>query len=158
MDITLTLLGEMITFALLIWFTVRYIWPPVTRAMEIRQATIAQGLEDAKQGSQFLAQAKVEAQILIDETKQQIKLMRDEAASQINQLMDHAKQDAENEKARIVQSAQAEITAQTRHARDELTSELADLVQQSTLKVLQSQVNAEETQRLVDTYLTEREH
>ena len=66
MDLNLTLLGEMITFAIFIWFTVKFVWPPLMNVMEERRKKIADGLAAAEQGERELemAQVKVKRQLL----------------------------------------------------------------------------------------------
>ena len=54
MDLNLTLIGQMITFALFVWFTMKFVWPPITKAMEDRQQQIADGLAAAEQGKRDL--------------------------------------------------------------------------------------------------------
>ena len=54
MDINVTLLGQMITFAIFVWFTMKFVWPPIVKAMQDRQDKIAAGLAAAEQGEQAL--------------------------------------------------------------------------------------------------------
>src|SRR6478736_2705650 len=59
----ITLLGQMLSFALLVWFTVKFIWPPLIKAIEERQQKIAEGLAAADRSQKDLAQAQAEAEI-----------------------------------------------------------------------------------------------
>lgn len=58
MEINATLIGQLITFAILVWFTMKYVWPPITKAMQEREKLIAAGLEAAERSKQELEQAQ----------------------------------------------------------------------------------------------------
>ena len=71
MDINATLIGQFITFALLIWFTMKYVWPPITKAIDDREKKIAAGLEAAERSKRELEMAEHKALSIIREAKQQ---------------------------------------------------------------------------------------
>ena len=71
MNFNATLIGQMITFGLLVWFTMKYVWPPVIQAMQDRQKRIADGLAAAEQGVQAQEEAESKAADLLRDAKQQ---------------------------------------------------------------------------------------
>ena len=73
MDINATLLGQALVFGILIWFTVKFIWPPLLKAMEDRQKKIAEGLAAAERGQTELQSAHGEAQGILHAAREQAK-------------------------------------------------------------------------------------
>ena len=71
MDINATIIGQFITFAILVWFTMKYVWPPITKAMHDREKKIAAGLEAAERSKRELEMAEHKALSIIREAKQQ---------------------------------------------------------------------------------------
>ena len=142
MNINLTLVSQAVAFAIFIWFTVKFVWPPLIKAIEARQKTIADGLAAADRGRAELAQAnqKVEAELARSRAENQTRLA--EAEKQGTLLIEQAKKDAEAEKARIVAQAKAEAALETQRAKEQLRNAVADLAVKGAEQILRREVNA----------------
>ena len=82
MNINATLLGQMLVFGILIWFSWKFIWPPLTKAIEDRQKKIAEGLAAAERGQTELQTAHGEAQVIVNAARDQAKKIVDQAHRQ----------------------------------------------------------------------------
>ncbi len=142
MNINLTLVSQAVAFTIFIWFTVKFVWPPLIKAIETRQKTIAEGLAAADRGRAELAQAnqKVEAELARSRAENQTRLA--EAEKQGVLLIEQAKKDAEAEKARIVAQAKAEAALETQRAKEQLRNAVAELAVKGAEQILRREVNA----------------
>ncbi len=147
MNINVTLLGEMITFGVLIFVTMKFIWPPITKAMDERQKKIADGLAAGARGEKNLelAQNKVKKE-LIAVKKDAVDII-DEANRRMAQIIDEAKAKADKEGKRILTAAQGDINKEMEAAKVEVKSYVAQLVitasEKFVAKNLDSQTNRE---------------
>jgi F-type H+-transporting ATPase subunit b len=91
MDINATLLGQMLVFGFLIWFSWKFIWPPLTKAIEDRQKKIAEGLAAAERGQTELQSAHGEAQVIINAARDQAKKIVDQAHKREVEIVDEAR-------------------------------------------------------------------
>src|SRR3990167_10033738 len=97
MNINATLLGQFITFAILVWFTMRYVWPPITKAMHEREKKIAAGLEAAERGKRELEMAEHKALAILREAKGEASHIVELAHKRSIQIVDEAKENARQE-------------------------------------------------------------
>jgi F-type H+-transporting ATPase subunit b len=141
-NINLTLIIQMIVFATLIWFTMKYVWPMILGPLEERQRKIANGLAAAEKGHQELAQAEQRAEVVVREARERAGQIIDQAQRRANELLEQAKAQASAESHRIVASAQAEIEVEARRARESLRKDVAQLALQTASKVLEREVDA----------------
>lgn len=142
MNINLTLIIQMIVFAILVWFTMKFVWPMILGPLEERQRKIATGLAAAEQGQKELAQAEQRAEVVVREARERAGQIIDQAQRRANELIEHAKAQASAESQRIVAMAQAEIEVEARRARESLRKDVAQLALQTASKVLQREVDA----------------
>ncbi|EKD72102.1 MAG: F0-ATP synthase, B subunit [uncultured bacterium] len=142
MDINATIIGQFITFAILIWFTMKYIWPPIINAMQEREKKIAAGLEAAEQSKRELEVAEHQALSIVREAKLQANQIIEQANLQSSQLVDEAKVQAKQESQRIVELAQTEIDQQVSQAKEALKNQLAKLAMFGAEKIIQRQLDA----------------
>ena len=117
MNFNLTLIIQMIVFAIFIWAMMSFAWPKLLGAMEERSRKIAQGLEAANQGQQSLAQAQVRADEVIREARERATHIIDQAQKRANELIEQAKTQASAEGARLVASAHSQIELESTRAR-----------------------------------------
>lgn len=141
MDLNLTLLGQMITFAILVWFTMKYIWPPITQAMQARQQKIADGLAAAERGVHELELAQHKAADRLRDAKIQAAEIIDKANKRATQLIEEAKQQARSEGKRLLAIAQSEIEQEMQQAKQTLREQLAGVVVAGVEKVLERSVD-----------------
>ena len=150
MNPNITLLGQMISFAILIWFTVKFIWPPLMAAIEERQQKIAEGLAAADNAQKNLAQSQ-------DKANEELKLARtkaneiiDQAHQRANQIIDTAKNDAIAEANRQKALAESEIAAAANRAKEELRRQVSALAVSGAEKLLKREIDANAHKALID--------
>lgn len=155
MNINATLIGEAIAFALLIWFCVRFIWPPLLNAISERQQKIADGLEAAERARAELKQADTQVAEEVRKARQQATEIIGKAQQQASQILDKARTDAQTEVSRQQAGAQTEIARMTERAREELRGQVAMLAVQGAEKILQREIDPAAHKALLDQLVTE---
>jgi F-type H+-transporting ATPase subunit b len=141
MDINATIIGQFITFAILVWVTMKYVWPPITKAMAEREKKIAAGLEAAERSKRELEMAEHKAFSIIREAKQQATQIIEQANLHSAQLVEEAKGHAKQESQRIVEMAQGEIDREVTQAKEALKSQLATLAITGAEKIIQRKLD-----------------
>lgn len=150
MNINLTLVIQMIVFALLIWFTMQFVWPLILGAMQEREKKIADGLAAGDQGRRLLSSAQTQIEQMLLEAKDRVRQIEDQAARRSNQVIEAAKQAAQDEGARIVAAARVEIATETNRARDQLRSQFGSMVVVGASRLLEREVDARTHAQLLD--------
>ncbi|MBN1240788.1 MAG: F0F1 ATP synthase subunit B [Gammaproteobacteria bacterium] len=150
MDINLTLLGQTIAMIFFVWFTMKFIWPPIMSAIEARQVAIADGLAAAERGQSDLAQAKTEAEKIVAAAREQARGIVDQASSRANDIVEAAKSEGEAEKQRRLDSARSEIEVEINRARDELRAQVAAIAIAGAERVLAREIDANAHRDLLD--------
>ena len=150
MNINATMIGQMITFVIFVWFCMKFVWPPITSALAERKKKIADGLSAADRAEHDLELAQAKAVERLTEAKQQGAEIIDQANKRAAQLVDEAKEQARQESARIVTAAQAEIEQDTNRAREELRSQVAAVALAGAEKVLGASVDAAAHNAMLD--------
>ncbi|GAA0246344.1 F0F1 ATP synthase subunit B [Rhodanobacter caeni] len=150
MDFNATLIGEMLSFAILIWFCVHFIWPHITKAIEERQVKIAEGLSAAERAHAELKSADVKVQAEIKVARQQASEIIDKAQQQANQIIDKARSDAVAEINRLKATAQDDIASMAQRARDQLREQVGALALAGASKIVQREVDASTHKALLD--------
>jgi len=141
MNINATLLGQVIVFAILIWFTVRFVWPPLMQAIEDRAAKIAEGLAAAERGKQDLQLAEKRAGEVLGEAKRQATEMLGETEKRVNQLLEEARVNAKTEGERLIASAKTSIDQEVMHARRALRVQVSELAIDAAEKILSREID-----------------
>lgn len=158
MNVNITLLGEMITFAILVWVTMKYIWPPITKAMNERQKKIADGLEAAERGKRSLELAREKIRKQLQSAKIDAADTIEQANKRVSQMLEAAKKDAGEETRKILELAKSDIATQMKTAKHELRKQIAELVINSSRKVLQETVDVAADKQLIDKFIEEIEY
>jgi F-type H+-transporting ATPase subunit b len=142
MSINATLIFQLIVFAILVWFTMRFIWPPITAALDERAKKIAEGLSAADKAKAELAAANTRVE-------QQLSAARDDAAKRLadaerlaQQMVEDAKGRASEEAAKIIAAARAEAEQESMKAREVLRDQVAGLAVKGAEAILKREVNA----------------
>ena len=141
MNINLTLIGQSITFALFVWFCMKFIWPPIMGALEARRKEIADGLAAAERGQHEQELAEKRAAERIKDAKGQASDIISQAQKRAGEIVEEAKGDARTEAERIVTGANAEIEQETNRAREQLRQEVVTLAIAGAEKVLKREVD-----------------
>ena len=143
MNINLTLIAQSISFALFILFTVKFVWPPLMKAIENRQKQIADGLAAGEQGKQQLEASGKRASEEITKARERAAEIVAHAEQRATQMIEAAKGAAKEEGNREKAAAKAEIEQEASRAREALREEVATLVVSGAEKILQREVNAQ---------------
>lgn len=146
----MTFLGQMISFAILIWFTVKFIWPPLTKAIEDRQQKIAEGLAAADNAQKNLAQADAKVADELKAARAKANEIIDQAHQRANQIVDAAKTEAIAEGQRQKALAQGEIDAAANRAREDLRKQVSALAVTGAEKLLRREIDANAHKALLD--------
>jgi F-type H+-transporting ATPase subunit b len=155
MDINITLIGQMITFAVFVWFTMKFVWPPITKAMDDRAKKIADGLAAAERGQQDMQLAQHKAAEMLAEAKQTAASIVDQANARAENIAVEAQRKAKVDAERLVKRAQEEFEQEANQAKRELQSQVADLAVQVAEKILQRSIDAKTHQQILNSAMTE---
>src|SRR5262245_20827550 len=150
MSFNLTLIAQAVAFALFIWFTVKFVWPPLVRAIEARQKTIADGLAAAEEGKRSLEQSNKRADEEIKKARERAAELLSQAEKRAAQMEYEARNTAKEERNREKTAAKAEIAQQVTRAREQLRDHVASLAVAGAEKILQREVNAKAHADLLD--------
>ena len=142
MNINLTLIAEAITFAAFIWFTAKFIWPPLMRAVEARQKQIADGLAAGEEGKRSLELSGRQAAAEIAKARQRAAEIVGQAEKRVAQMIEEAKTLAREEGNREKTAAKAEIAQEVSRARETLRTQVAALAVAGAEKILRREVDA----------------
>ena len=150
MNINLTLIAQLVSFAVFVWFTMRFVWPPLVQAMDERKAKIADGLAAAERGAHEQELAEKRAVETIVQAKQQAAEIKANAEKQASMIVEEAKNKAQEEGSRQLAAAQAEIEQETNKAREQLRSKVAELAVAGAEKILRKEIDANAHKDIVD--------
>lgn len=142
MDINFTLFSQAAAFAVFIWFTVKFVWPPLMRAIEDRQKTIADGLAAGERGKHQLELASHRSSDALKEAKQRAADIIAQAEKRASQIIEEAKGTAKDESDRIIVGAKAEVDQEVFRAKETLRQQVADLAVAGAAKILRREVDA----------------
>jgi F-type H+-transporting ATPase subunit b len=141
MDLNATLLVQSFTFLVFVFFMYRLAWPPIIKAMQDRQAKIADGLAAAEKGSKSLHDAALKSEEALKVARVQAQEILGAANKQATQIVDQARQDAESEKARIVASGHAEVEREVTQAKDSLRKQVGELAVAGASRILKREID-----------------
>jgi len=149
-NITMTLIGQSISFLFFVWFCKSFVWPPIINMMEERQKKIADGLEAADRAALDLELAQDKSVERLKEAKVQAAEIIDQAKKRSSQMIDEAKEQAREEGERLKTAAQAEIEQDINRAREELRAIVANLAIQGAEMILENSVDEKTNRALVE--------
>ncbi len=141
MDINATILGQVVAFAIFVWFCMKFVWPPLITAMNARAEKIAHGLQAADQAGKDLELAKEKAAETLREAKHQAAALIEQANKRANQMVEEAKDQARAEGERLKSAAQSEIEQEINRARETLRAQVAALSIAGAEKILATSVD-----------------
>lgn len=150
MNINLTLFAQAIVFAAFIWFTLKFVWPFMLRAIETRQKTIADGLAAAEQGRRSLETSTRQADEAVAQARGRAADILAQAEKRAAQLVDEARNAAKEEGNREKAAARAEIEQEVTRAREQLRDHVAALAVAGAEKILRREVDAKAHSDLLD--------
>ena len=145
-----TLVGQMVFFVIFVLFCMRYVWPPIIKAMHEREQKIADGLSAADRAATDLELAKEKSADALREAKAQASEIIEQARRRSDQMVDEAKTKAREEADRILAGAQAEIEQEVSRAKEGLRSQVSALAVAGAEKILQDSVDAKRHSAMLD--------
>lgn len=150
MSLNATLIAQIIVFLILVWFTMKFIWPPIVAAMDERAKRIAEGLRAADRAREELAEADTHAADEIRKARAEAATIIERANQQAGQLVDKARADALLEAGKQKAAAQTDIDNMAHRARAELRDQVATLAVAGAEKILGREVDADTHKALLD--------
>lgn len=150
MNINITLFAQAAVFAAFIWFTIKFVWPPLLRAVEARQKQIADGLAAAEQGKRSLETSAKQADQAIQDARGRAAEIIEHAEKRSAQMIDEAKTAAKAEGDREKAAAKADIQQEAQRAREQLREQVAALAVAGAEKILRREVDAKAHAELLD--------
>ncbi len=155
MSINATLLAQIVVFGILIWFTMKFLWPPIAQAMDERAHRIAEGLSAAERARKELADADTRAAEEVRQARTEAAAIIERANQQAAQIVEKAKQDAQTEAGRQKAAALAEIDSMADRAREDLRRQVASLAVAGASRILHREIDAGTHKALIDELVTE---
>jgi F-type H+-transporting ATPase subunit b len=140
-SINLTLLGQMITFLLFVWFTKAFVWPPLIKALKERQEKIADGLAAAERGRQELVQAKEQNLLSLKKTIEEAADIIVTAKKQADNIIETARLQAKEEELRIIKQGHTEVEHMASQAKETLRKQVGALAIMGAQKILEHAVD-----------------
>ena len=142
MNLNATLLAQIVVFAILWWFTMKFVWPPITKALDERAKKIADGLAAADKAKLELSAANKRVEEQLAQTRDEAAKVLADAEKRAQAIIEEAKKRAEDEGAKIVAQAKAEAEQQMVQAREALREQVAVLAVKGAEQILKREVNA----------------
>jgi F-type H+-transporting ATPase subunit b len=142
MNINFTLISQAVAFSVFIWFTIKFVWPPLLRAIEERQKQIADGLAAGERGKKELELASQKSSEALKDSKQRATEIITQAEKRAAEIIEEAKDNAKVEGERILTGAKAEIDHEVFAAKEALRRQIAELALAGASKILRREVDA----------------
>lgn len=142
MNVTLTLIGQVIVFSVLVWFIKGVLWEPMLKVLEDRKARIADGLAAAEKGKHEEELGREKALAELKKAKADAAEIIAQAQKRASEILDEAKQSAIEEQGRVKAAAKAEIEHEVSRAREDLRSQVASLAISGAEKILGKEIDA----------------
>ena len=143
MNLNATLIAQIVVFMILWWFTMKFVWPPITKALDERASKIADGLAAADKAKLELANANKSVQEQLSQSREEIAKRISDAEKRGNALVEDAKSRASAEAAKILADAKAEAAQLVVQAREALREQVAGLAVKGAEQILRREVSAE---------------
>jgi F-type H+-transporting ATPase subunit b len=148
--VTSTLIGQIITFVVLVWFVKKVLWGPMLKMMEDRKQRIADGLAAAERGQKEKEESEQEAKERLDEVKQQASDIITQAQRRAGEIIEEAKSDAREEGERLKAAAQSDIEQEINRARESLRKQVAAIAIAGAEQVLKREIDAKAHSAVLD--------
>ena len=150
MSINLTLFGQTIAFVVFVWFCMKFIWPPITSALDERKKKIADGLAEAERGLKQQELAEKNAEKKLHEAKQQASDILSQAQKRANEIVDDAKSVAIEEGNRIKEAAHAEVEKEVNRAKEQLRTQVSTIAVAGAERILKKEIDAVSHQEILN--------
>jgi len=155
MNMNATLILQSIAMMIFVWFCMKFIWPPILKAMDERRAKIADGLAASDRAEKALKDANQEVEKQIMAARDKAGEIVDQANQRHGQILEQAKDDAVDERKKQVVAGEAEITQSANQAREELRATVASLAVLGARQILEKEVDENTHRELLDKLIAE---
>ena len=155
MNINATLILQSLAMLIFVWFCMKFLWPPLLKAMDERREKIAEGLAASDRAEKELEAAKIEADKHISEARDKAGDIVDQANQRQTQIVDQAREEATAERNRQVSAAEADIAQAANQAREELRTSVASLAVLGASRILEREVDEKTHRELLDKLIAE---
>lgn len=155
MNLNATLIGQLIAFILFVVFCMKYVWPPLIKAIEERQANIANALASAEKAKQEQADSKALADQEIVKAKEEAQKIIDLATKRRNEILESVQAEAEVERQRIIEQGRAEVESERKRVQEELRQKVAALAVAGAEKIVGRSVDAAANNDIIDKLVAE---
>ncbi len=155
LEINLTLVVQMLVFGAFVWFTMKFVWPPLSKALEERQEKIADGLAAAERGRRELELAQHRVKDEMKHAKVQAADIIEKANRRATQMIEEAKEDARQESQKLAKVAEAQIAQEVNRAKDTLRKQVATLAVAGAEKILMREIDEQANRALLDNLIEE---
>jgi F-type H+-transporting ATPase subunit b len=149
-NLNATLLAQMVVFLILAWFTMKFVWPPLIKALDERAKKIADGLAAAEQGQAELAAANLKADESLSAARNEGQHRIAEAEKRAQAVAEEIRRNAQAEAARIVAQAKADAEQQVVKAREALRADVAVLAVKGAEQILRREIDQQAHAQLLD--------
>ena len=150
MNLNASLIAEMFAFALFVWAVMKWVWPPLLKAMDERAKKIADGIADADKAKQELAKAHDEASGILRQARDKAAEAVNIANQQASHLLEEARKESQAERQRQVEAAKAEIQQELNRAKDALRAEVAGIALTAAERIIEREIDAKAHKALLD--------
>ena len=151
MNLNATLFAQLIVFFILVWFTMKFVWPPIAKALDERADKIAEGLAAAERGKSDFEQAEKKVAELMGQGRDQVAEMVTNAEKRAAQIVEEAKGQASTEAARITAQAKADVDQEANRAREALREQVAALAVKGAESILRREVDVQQHAQILST-------
>ena len=151
MNLNATLFAQLIVFGILVWFTMRFVWPPIVKALDERAEKVAEGLAAAERGKSDFEQAEKRVAEILAEGRTQVTEMVANAEKRAAQIVEEAKEQAVGEAARIMAQAKADVAQEANRAREALREQVAALAVKGAESILRREVDVQQHAQILST-------
>jgi F-type H+-transporting ATPase subunit b len=155
MDINLTLVGQMLTFVVFVWFTMKFVWPPITKAMSDREKKIADGLAAGERGERDLELARAKSTAILQEAKVEAARILDQANQRGDRIVVEARDQGQAERRRLLAHAQQEMEQQVSQTQRELQQKVSGLAISIAEKIVQRDIDESVHRQWLDQAIAE---
>lgn len=150
MNINLTLIAQFVWFFVFVWFTSRFVWPPLMKAVDERKKKIADGLAAAEKGQQELVSAQGRVDELMKSARLQSQELVASAQKRADEMVEAAKEAARQEGERQIAAARSNIEQEVHQAREELRARVAELAVTGAEQILMREIDAARHREVLD--------
>ena len=155
MNINAPLIGQLIAFAIFVWFCMKFVWPPLIKAIEDRQANIANALASAEKAKQEQADSKAAVEQEIIAAKEEAQKIIELANKRRNDILEEVKVEAEALKAKIIEQGYAEVESERKRVQEELRVKVASLAIAGAEKIVGRTVDEAANNDIIDKLVAE---